>query len=137
MAPVALSPSLHLDSALAASAGLALLVKLGGACHHEGCDGLFALADAEAGLFGQQLRIGASLSTVIPVLPYVLFDFLGLTVTGAYLRRTRNFDGRLAAPEGYLGGTFGLSILLVSVRFGVYHGLDQGVFGSGSLGVGF
>jgi hypothetical protein len=137
MAPVALSPSLHLDSALAVSAGLGLLVKLDGACHHEGCDGLFALADAEAGLFGQQLRIGANLSTVVPVLPWVLFDFLGLTVTGAYLRRTRNFDGRLAEAEEYLGATFGLSVLLVSVRVGVYHGLDQGFLGSGSLGVGF
>ncbi len=137
IAPVAVSPSLRLDSALAASAGLALLVKLAGACSHEGCDGLFAVADAEVGLFGQQLRIGANLSTVMPVLPYVLFDFFGLTASAAYLRRLRNFDGRLARPEEYLGGTVAVSVLLVSVRLGVYHGLDQGFLGSVGLGIGF
>jgi hypothetical protein len=65
-------------------------------------------------------------------------SFMGLSAAGAYLRRTRNFDERLAAPEEYLGATVSLHALFGLMRLGVYQRLHHPkVLGVVSLGIGF
>ncbi len=135
--PVALSVSLRLDSALAASVGLQLVFKLWGSCE-DTCGGHFLFVDGEEGMFGLQTRLGFTAGYVAPVfVRYLLMNGVGFSVAGAYLQRTSTFDGKLADPREYMGLTLA-GTALASLRVGFYQRLDgKGGLVTGSIGLGF
>ena len=134
---LAVSPSLFFDWGLALSGGAAVLVNISGGCAHL-CGSLYALAEGEVGLFGYQLRTGGGFTVIgEEFIPHVWFNFVGMSVAGAYLSRSRNFDRKLAEREDYWGITLSGAAGL-AIRFGVYSRLkSEGRLLTFALGFGF